>query len=153
MHTARSLTVSPSILCSRGWGACLVPGGACLVLGVLAWFQGGAWLRWGCLPGPGGGWLPAWSQGGNAQSWGGCTCLVPGECACLVRGVPGLGGMPAWSWGCLPSLGGGCLPGPGVAGYGIPSCTEADPPLWTEWQTTVKILPCPNFVAGGNYNL
>ena len=23
-------------------------------------------------------------------------------------------------------------------------------PLWTEWQTGVKILPCPNFVAGGN---
>ena len=43
---------------------------------------------------------------------------------------------------------GGCLPRGGVC---IPACTEADtPPLWTEWQTGVKTLPCSNFVAGGN---
>ena len=38
--------------------------------------------------------------------------------------------------------------GPGsvcmVLGGGIPACTEGDPPpLWTEWQTGVKISPCP----------
>ena len=84
MHTARSLTVSPSMLCSRG------------------------------VPGPGE--VPAWL--GGVWSWGG-----------------------AWSQG-----GGACL----VLGSGIPVCTEADPPLWTESQTPVKILPCSNFVAGGN---
>ena len=35
-------------------------------------------------------------------------------------------------------------------GGGIPACTEADPPLWTESQTPVKTLPWPNFVAAGN---
>ena len=39
---------------------------------------------------------------------------------------------------------------PEQGGCGIPACTEADPPLLTESQTPVKILPCPNFVAGGN---
>ena len=38
----------------------------------------------------------------------------------------------------------------GGVGCGIPACTEAGPPPWTESQTPVKILPCPNFVAGGN---
>ena len=45
--------------------------------------------------------------------------------------------------------GGGCLPG----GVCITACTEADIPLWTEWQTGVKTLPCRNFVADGNYTL
>ena len=58
---------------------------------------------------------PVWPLGG--------ACLVPGGC------LPGLGG------GCLHSPGGGaCL----VLGGGIPACTEA-PPLWTEWQTPMKI--------------
>ena len=95
MHTAHSLTVSPSMLCS-----------------------------WGCLPGPGG---PAWS-------WGGC--------------LPGLGGACLVLEGCLPGTGGGCLvPG----GCGIPACTEAEPPspLRTESEMPMKILPCPNFIAGG----
>ena len=39
----------------------------------------------------------------------------------------------------------GCL----LLGGGIPACTEADPPPWTESQMPVKTLPCPNFVAGG----
>ena len=40
----------------------------------------------------------------------------------------------------------GCGPGGGgvsLAGGCIPACTEADIPLWTEWQTGAKILPCP----------
>ena len=35
-------------------------------------------------------------------------------------------------------------------GGGIPACTEANPPLWTEWQTGLKTLPCRNFVVNGN---
>ena len=67
MRTARSLTVSPSMLCSWGVGG--------LVRGL------------------------AWSCGG---------------------------GGGAWSWGWYPSM-----------HWGRP------PALWTEWQTGVKILPCP----------
>ena len=46
----------------------------------------------------------------------------------------------------------GGVSGPGGVGGGggIPACTEADPPLWTESQTPVKTLPWPNFVAAGN---
>ena len=58
-----------------------------------------------------------------------CWCLLPGG-VCLVWGGC------AWSWG----------------GSGIPACTEADPPPWTESQTPVETLPWPNFVAAGNYN-
>ena len=81
---------------------------------------------WGCLPG--GVCLP-----------GGC---LPRE-GCLPGGVcPG--GVSAR--GCVwPGM---CLPG----GMCIPACTEAETlPLWTEWQTGVKTLPCHNFVADGKY--
>ena len=61
-------------------------------------------------------------------------------------------GVSAWE---------GCLPRGDVSGHGglvvslqggfIPACTGADtPPLWTEWQTGVKTLPCRNYVADGN---
>ena len=67
MHT-RSLTVSPSMLCSGGClpgpggGVCLLgPGWSCLVLGG------------GCLPGPKRG-VPAWSGGGGIPS---CTKADP----------------------------------------------------------------------------
>ena len=69
MHAARSLTISPSMLCSGG------------------------------VPGPRG---AAWSRGGG--------------------------------WGCVVSQ----------------HSLRQTPPLWTESQTPVKILPCPNSVAGGN---
>ena len=55
-----------------------------------------------------------------------------------LLGVPALegsapgGGVPAPGRGSVP---GGCLL---LEGGGIPACTEADPPLWTEWQTGVK---------------
>ena len=41
---------------------------------------------------------------------------------------------------CSSRLLGGCLPG---------GCLP-DTPLWTEWQTGVKTLPCCNYVADGN---
>ena len=76
---------------------------------------------------------------------------------CAKGGVPApRGSVCSWGvsapgWGLLP--GGACSQG-GVCswGGGIPACTEADPPLWTESQTCVKTLPCPNFVTGGNKN-
>ena len=78
---------------------------------------------------------------------------------CLTRGVSTQGGcLPR---GCL--LGRGCLPRGCVSTWGcvclwgvcqgevcIPACTEADTPLWTEWQTGVKTLPCRNFIADSN---
>ena len=63
MRTARSLTVYPSMLCSRG-GAWSPEG--CLVLGVCAWSWGGC-LLWG-VPGPGG---VAWSWGAPGPGGGG----------------------------------------------------------------------------------
>ena len=67
-----------------------------------------------------------WSRGGT-WSWG--VYLV------LGGGVPGPMGC-TWSQGDVPGPGGG-VPGPGGTLSGTP------PPLWTEWQTGVKILPCP----------
>ena len=74
----------------------------------------------GGLPGPGG---------------GGGVCLVPGG-ICLVPGGS------AWCWGGMSGAGGVCLvpgglPGPGgvsawSGGSGIPACTEADTPPWTD---------------------
>ena len=55
---------------------------------------------------------------------GGGTCLVQGGCTCLVPGgVPG--------------------PGESVPGPGGVYLVRYSPPPWTEWQTGVKILPCP----------
>ena len=96
----------------------------------------------------------------ESSSLGGCTCLVPG-------------GVPAWSWGVyLPGLGGTCLVPGGVPAWsgeggtclvqgvdlpGPGGCVPAllggctclvqylvrYSPLWTEWHTLLKILPCP----------
>ena len=88
MRTARTLTVSPSMLCL---------GGVC---------------SRGCVPG-------VFASGGV------CSRRVSAPGGCLLRGV------------CL--LPEGLLLG---GGGGIPACSEADP-LWTEWQTGAKILPCP----------
>ena len=78
-----------------------------------------------------------WS-GGVPGPWGG----VPGLGVYLVPGgvylVPGvylvLGGVP--SWGGKPGLG-GCTLSQGGTCPGTPPCEQND------WQTGVKILPCP----------
>ena len=74
-------------------------------------------------------------------------CLVPGGCRVPRGSVWSHGGVfgpegvsgpgPVWSQGGVCS--GGC---------GIPACIEADTPLWTEWQTGVKILPWPQLRCG-----
>ena len=58
---------------------------------------------------------------------GGCTCL---------------GGVPAQESTCL----GGCTCQGGTC-PGTPPCGQ------NSWHTLLKILPCPNFVAGSNYCL
>ena len=67
-------------------------------------------------------------EGGLLPGWG---CLLPGEAllwgGSAPRGVSAPGGRGGG--------GGVCSRG------GIPACTEAEPPMWTEWQTGVKILP------------
>ena len=59
--------------------------------------------------------------------------VVPGGCTWSQGGVPGTGGS-TWSRGLYLVL------GVYLGRYSPP---------WTESQTPVKILPCPNFVAGG----
>ena len=86
MHTARSLTVSPSMLCSGGGGGFPVLGGCLPGLGgsgpggVSAWLGGMGCLPGlgGCLPGPG---------GGSLVPGEGITCLVPGGCLSGPGGV------------------------------------------------------------------
>ena len=143
MRTARTFTVCRSLLLGGG--------------GLPAWFEGGcvctclvpggvpSWSRGVYLPGPGGctwlGGVPAWSWGGvpgpreGVPAWsGGCTCLVWGGVPAWSRG-----GVPAWSGGCTCLVWGVYLPGLGGGG-----CTWSGiPPLWTEWHTLMKILPCP----------
>ena len=64
MRTTHILTVSTSMLCTRGMSA---PGGVYLVPGVSALGgvpgPGGVYLVWGGVPGPGG---CTWSQGVSA---------------------------------------------------------------------------------------
>ena len=88
----------------------------------------GGCLVWGWgVPGLGGCLLP----GGSAPR--GCVYLVQGD-----------GGVCSWGEGLLPW---------GVWVVGIPACTEAyTRPAPVDRHTLVKILPCPNFVAVGNYS-
>ena len=70
--------------------------------------------------------------------------VCPG--GCLPRRMSAQGGV--CPGGCLPR---GVCPGRGcwVSAQGI----YQTPPLWTEWQTDVKTLPCRNYVANGNNDL
>ena len=84
------------------------------------------------------------------------VCPTPG--VCIQGGVcPAQGGLHPWrgvcpSWGVciqgdLPNPGGSSQPG-GSASRGV----WADPlPLWTEWHTGVKTLPCPKLRKDADY--
>ena len=128
MRTTRLLPVSPSMHCAGGVSA---PGGVCSG-GVSAW---GVSAQWGCL-------LQAVSALGGCLLWG---CLLRG---CLLWGVSVPGGV-----GCL--FPGGLLLG-AVSQHAM---GQSSPPVdkilytryWKYYHTLLKILPCPNFVAGGNY--
>ena len=119
--------------------------------------------------------VPAWGRGvpvrgstclgeyllGVIPAWG-CTCLVrvhtqggvparvgeylPRGCTCLgeeyLPGVPAWGGVPAQGEYLIRR----CVP----ARRGVP--TQVLPPCPREhnsWHTLLKILSCPNFIAGG----
>ena len=133
-----------------GWGVYLVRGD----LGRGVYLVGGVYLVWGCtwsggVPGLGvyliWGMYLVWGVGTWSGGWGPGPGGVPGPGVYLFGGgVPGPGGT--WSGGCtwsgrhlvwegVPGLGGG-VPGPG----GVPGQVL---PRWTEWQTGVKLLPCP----------
>ena len=125
MHTARSLTVSPSMHCAEGvclvWGG-LLPEGVPGPGGLLPGGPGPVASAPRGVPGPGG----VCSQG--VPGLGGLLSGGPGPGGSAPRGVPGRGGL--LPWGCLVwGL-------PGQEGGGIPACTEANPPpLWTEFLT------------------
>ena len=129
MRTARVLTVSLSMLYAGG-GVFLVPGVCLLQGGVCS--QGVYLVLGGCLL-PGGVCLvPGVSSGGVSAPGG--MYLVPGGGACS-GGCTWSGGV--CSRGCL--LPEGCLLQGGVCSWGGVRYS----PLWTEWQTGAKILPCP----------
>ena len=71
-------------------------------------------------------------------------CLLLGVWSGGVSAPGGVFALGVSSWGGICS-GGHLLPG-----GGIPTCTEAEPPLWTESQTPIKTLPWPNFIVAGN---
>ena len=131
-------------------GVYLVPGG----VGV------GVYLVRGSVPGPGG---CTWSCGGVYLLQGGTWSLGgvpdPGGCTWsrggvyLVRGgVPGPRGVYLiWGVYLVPGvyLVWGGVPGPGGGTWfqgGVYPVRYS--PLWTEWQTGVKILPWPKLRFG-----
>ena len=164
--------------CGPGGGGLLLGGllGRCLLLGGSPWrgaslgvslegvppFWGVSLLWGGCTPWRGyllgGGLLwgspwrgvpPSWGSSSWGSPWKGVSCW-----GCLLLGVPPSWGGP-WRGRGASFLGGspwmGCLLGRGShwqGGSGIPACTEADPPWWTESHTAVKTLPWPQLGCG-----
>ena len=134
MHSSRMHTICNSG-CLSGWGGVLgllqgglLLGGCLLLGGICSWgclFQGMSAPR-GCL-------LLGVSARGVVSAPRGVSALgcVSALRGCLLRGwclLPGgsaLGGCLLWGVGLLP---GGCL----LLGGGIPACTEADTPPWTD---------------------
>ena len=84
---------------------------------------------------------------------------------CVSQHALGRGGVyPCMYWVGVSAPGGGicpgvsawgCLPGRSARGAVCPRecvCHTPPSPLWTEWQTPVKTLPCRNCVVNGQYN-
>ena len=85
--------------------------------------------------------------GGRVSALGGRVSALGGRVSALGGRVSALGGRVSALGGSAPggsALGEVCSLG-GVVSKHAPSQT----PPWTETQTPVKTLPCPNFVAGG----
>ena len=133
-------------------GRSLLPGGGVSAPRAVC-FRGGVCSQAGCLL-PGGCLLWGWgvcSGGGVSTPGGGVSASrgvsVPGWGVSAPGGVSALGDL---LWGGL-LLGGVCSQGgcllPGKVWY--PSMHWGrHPPLWTEWQTGVKILPWPQLRCG-----
>ena len=91
----------------------------------------------GCVPPTCCPYLPACIEPGGVYSRGG-VCSKGGTC--LWSGGGFCFGGVICSWGVPAS-------GPG----GIPACNGAESPCGqSSWHMLLKILPCPNFVAGGD---
>ena len=134
MHSSRMRTGCLLTVCRS-----LLPGGVYLVPGVYL-VLGGALSPGGCVSDPGG----FLTQGGVWPSgvwprgvWWGGVHLTQGVSLTWGLGVSDLGG-----WG-LSDLG-GVWPG----GLLLEGSASDTPPLWTEWQTGVKILPWPQLHWG-----
>ena len=113
---------------------------------------GHAWQRGACMAGS------MRSRGGIRKKYSAIIFLVEIHLArggfCL--GVSARGGVSGWE-SVYP---GGCVWLDGVSAQGVSAwgvCLRGllgwgclpDTPLWTEWQTPVKTLPCRNYVADG----
>ena len=77
-------------------------------------------------------------------------CIPVGCLPSTAVAVSGGGGGGSGQGGCLPKV--GVCPGDvclrGVSAQ-VVSARHTVLPLWTEWQTDVKTLPCRNYVADG----
>ena len=73
----------------------------------------------------------------------GATTHAPLEQPCMPA-------LPQSNHACPPQSNHACPPG---SNHACPTGATTHAPLSTEWQTGVKILPCPNFVAGGKNRL
>ena len=78
-----------------------------------------------------------------AVCWG--VCL---EGQCMLRGVSARRCLPKGVSAQGVSSQGVSAQGGGVSARGV--APRHPNPLWTEWQTPVKTLPCRNYVADGN---
>ena len=150
---------------------CVTAGRQCMAAGGCAWLPGG---MHGC---GGHAWLPGgvhgcrghvWLLGGMRGCRGACVaaggaCMAAGGCVWLLGGMHGC-------WGACV-VGGVCMPcdlshhafdvtcmlsllqlrlNRNAAAYIVLVMWHACPPPGQNcWHTLLKILPCPNFVAGG----
>ena len=109
-----------------------------------SWMRTARSLTMGGVPG---GEVPAWgvylpvgcTWKGGVSGWGGGYLL--GDVPARGMYLPG-GTCPGRSCTCLGVPGGG-VPVQGGTCPGTPPCRQ------NSWHTLLKILPCPNFVAGG----
>ena len=139
MRTVSALTVSPSMLCAGRGVLDLIPLNFPL----------------GCGPGsdppqfpP---WVWAWIWSPSISPLGVDLDLIPLNFT-LGCGPGGRGGLLLGASCSGRSAPGGSAPGRVCSGgWGVVSqhALRQTPPPWTESQTPVKTLPCPNFVAGG----
>ena len=76
-----------------------------------------------------------------------CSSHLLWEGVSAKKGVGVSGQRGIYQGGVCP---GGYLPRGVCPGGCLPRGCLVDTPLWTEWQTPVKTLPCRNYVADGN---
>ena len=80
------------------------------------------------------------------------VCPAGGEVSAPVHAGIHTPCLPSGGWGVCPSACWDTHPLSAQRGVGcLPQCMLGyTPPLWTKWQTLVKILPCRKYVSDGN---